>query len=154
VIPVTATRATDPEGVKGLSSTRCCDRKAGQELRRTDGSPPITISPSCPLANTQGALFCPVMRYRILCVGIDLGLLKTRQALLASRGYDSLIATAKDFEEKLRSGKFHLVILSAMLSEEEKHQIQAKLPVGTRPLVLERLVLPEELLRIVAEALG
>ncbi len=34
--------------------------------------------------------FCPVMQYRILSVGIDVGLLKTRQALLASRGYDSL----------------------------------------------------------------
>jgi hypothetical protein len=107
-----------------------------------------------PFGDTQGAFFCPVMRYRILCVRIDLGLLKTRQALLASRGYDSLIATPADFAEKLRSGKFHLVILSAMLSEEEKHQLQDKLPAGARPLVLERLVLPEELLRMVAEALG
>jgi len=30
----------------------------------------------------------------ILCVGIDLGLLKTRMALLTSRGYNSLIVTA------------------------------------------------------------
>jgi DNA-binding response OmpR family regulator len=94
------------------------------------------------------------MRYRILCVGIDLGLLKTRQALLGSRGYDSLIATPEDFAEKLRSGKFHLVILSAMLSQEDKRLIQAKLPADTRLLVWERLVLPEELLRMVAEALG
>jgi hypothetical protein len=41
-----------------------------------------------------------------------------------------------------------------MLSQGEKRQIQAQLPAGTRPLVLERLVRPEELLRMVAEALA
>jgi DNA-binding response OmpR family regulator len=94
------------------------------------------------------------MRYRILSVGIDLDLLSTRQALLASRGYDSLIATPADFEEKLSSGKFDLVILSAMLSGEEKRHIQAKLPAGTRSLVLQSLVWPKELLKMVADALG
>jgi hypothetical protein len=41
---------------------------------------------------------------RILTVGIDLDLLTTRQAVLMSRGYDSLIATPEDFDEKLQSG--------------------------------------------------
>jgi hypothetical protein len=77
----------------------------------------------------------------------------TRQALLTSRGYDSLITTPEDVDEKLHSGRFDLVILSVMLSQEEKHHIQNKLPAGTRPLVLETLVWPKELLRIVAEAL-
>jgi DNA-binding response OmpR family regulator len=94
------------------------------------------------------------MRYRILTIGIDMGLLETRQALLTSRGYDSVIATPEDVDEKLPSGRFDLVILSAMLSEEEKRLIQSKIPAGTRPLVLEKLVWPEELLRLVAEALG
>jgi DNA-binding response OmpR family regulator len=94
------------------------------------------------------------MQYRVLSVGIDEGLLKSRQALLASRGYDSQIATPEDVNEKLRSGTFDLVILSVMLSEEDKRLIQAKLPAATRPLVLETLVWPEELLRMVAEALG
>jgi hypothetical protein len=94
------------------------------------------------------------MRYRVLTVGIDMGLLETRQALLTSRGYDSVIATPEDVDEKLSSGRFDLVILSVMLSEEEKRRIEAKLPAGTRPLVLETLVWPEELLRRVAEALG
>jgi DNA-binding response OmpR family regulator len=91
---------------------------------------------------------------RVLTVGTDVDLLATRQALLVSRGYDSLIATPEDVDEKLQSGKFDLVILSAMLSREDKSQIQAKLPAGTRPLALEALVWPDELLRIVAEALG
>lgn len=42
----------------------------------------------------------------------------------------------------------------AMLSQEEKRQIQAKLPPRTRPLVLETFVWPKELLRKVAEALA
>jgi hypothetical protein len=94
------------------------------------------------------------MQYRVLTVGIDVDLLSTRQALLTSRGYDSLIATPNDVDEKLDSGRFDLVILSALLSQEEKHHIQEKLPAGTRPLVLETLVWPKELLRMVGEALG
>jgi hypothetical protein len=49
---------------------------------------------------------------------------------------------------------FDLVILSVKLSPEEKRSIQAKLPAGTRALVLESLVWPNDLLRMVAEALG
>jgi DNA-binding response OmpR family regulator len=90
----------------------------------------------------------------VLSVGIDPGLLKTRQALLASRGYDSVIATPEEVDEKLHSGTFDLVILSVMLSQQDKRLIQAKLPASTRLLVLETLVWPNELLRLVAEALG
>ena len=86
-------------------------------------------------------------------MGTDVSLLATRQALLRSRGYDSLIATLEDFDEKLSSGKFDLVIFSVTLSQEDKRHIWGKLPAGTRPLVLDALVWPEELLRIVAEAL-
>ena len=94
------------------------------------------------------------MRYRILCVGTDLGLLKTRQAVLDACGYDSAIATPETFDEKLRFGSFDLVILSMMLSEQQKRDIQAKLPAGARPLVLETMVRPDELLSMVAEALS
>jgi DNA-binding response OmpR family regulator len=94
------------------------------------------------------------MQSRILTVGTDADLLSTRQALLVSRGYDSVIATLDDFEEKLRSGRFDLAILSATLSQEQRRHIEAKLPASSRPLVLDSLVWPDELLRIVAEALG
>ena len=76
-----------------------------------------------------------------------------RQVLLTSWGYDSLIATPEDVDEKLHSGRFDLVILSVMLSQEEKRQIQAKLPAGTRQLVLKTFVWPDELMSMVAEAL-
>jgi hypothetical protein len=80
-------------------------------------------------------------------------LLTTRQAVLNSRGYASLIATPRDVDEKLQSNRFDLVILSVTLSQDEKRHIQAKLPAGTRALVLESLVWPNELLRMVTEAL-
>jgi hypothetical protein len=94
------------------------------------------------------------MRYRTLSVGTDQRLLKTRQAVLTSRGHESLIATPRDVDEKFHSGRFDLVILSVVLSPDEKRHILAILPAGTRPLLLEKLVRPEELLRLVAEALG
>jgi DNA-binding response OmpR family regulator len=89
-----------------------------------------------------------------LIVGRDVDLLMIRQVLLTSWGYDSLIATPEDVDEKLQSGKFDLVILSLMLGQEVKRQIQDKLPAGTRPLLLKTVVWPEELRRTVAEALG
>ena len=94
------------------------------------------------------------MRYRVLIVGRDVDLLMIRQVLLTSWGYDSLIATPEDVDEKLQSGRFDLVILSLMLGQEVKRQIQAKLPAGTRPLLLKTVVWPDELRRTVAEALG
>jgi DNA-binding response OmpR family regulator len=92
------------------------------------------------------------MSYRVLIVGTDADLLTTRQPLLASNGYDSMVATPEDVDEKLEAGSFELVILSVLLSREEKRRIQAKLPAGTRPLVLEKLVWPDELLRLVGQA--
>jgi hypothetical protein len=94
------------------------------------------------------------MRYRVLIVGIDVDLLEIRQVLLNSWGHDSLIATPEDFDQKLQSGTFDLVILSGVLSKEQKRQIQDKLPAGTRPLVLETVVWPDELRRTVAQALA
>jgi DNA-binding response OmpR family regulator len=94
------------------------------------------------------------MGYRVLSVGVDPGLLTTRRAVLASSGHDSLIATPHDVDEKLNSDRFDLVILSAMLNLEEKRRIQEKLPPGTRAMVLETMVWPDELLRMVAQALA
>ena len=80
-------------------------------------------------------------------------LLQIRQVLLNSWGYDSLIATPEDVDEQLESGRFDLVILSVTLGQEDKRRIQAKLPSGTRTLLLKTLVWPEDLRHTVAEAL-
>ena len=94
------------------------------------------------------------VRYRILSVGKDLVLLNTRQAVLASAGYDSVAATPENFDEKVSSKRFDLVIFSAMLSEQDKRLMQAKLPVGTRSLLLNRLMYPSELLQVAVNALA
>ena len=60
-------------------------------------------------------------------------LLEIRQVLLNSWGYDSLIATPEDVDEKLQSGRFDLVILSLTLSQEDKRRIQGK-PSGRHSL--------------------
>jgi DNA-binding response OmpR family regulator len=94
------------------------------------------------------------MGLRVLCVGIDPGLLSTRQAVLAACGYDCVIATPEDVDEKLRFGTFDLAILSVMLSHEETLTVLSKLSAGTRVLALETIVWPDELLKLVAKALG
>jgi DNA-binding response OmpR family regulator len=82
------------------------------------------------------------MGLRILSVGTDMIILETRHPLLASRGYDPLIATPEDVDEKLQAGGFDLVILSVMLTEEDKCKLcgiwataslSCWLPVAARP---------------------
>jgi DNA-binding response OmpR family regulator len=93
------------------------------------------------------------VRYRVLIVGRDVDLLMIRQVLLTSWGYDPRLPRSRTVDEKLRSGRFDLLILSLMLGQEVKRQIQDKLPAGTHPLLLTTVVWPEELRRTVAEAL-
>jgi CheY-like chemotaxis protein len=95
----------------------------------------------------------PDTRFRILCVGVDMRLLNTRQALLDSRGYESWIATPADVDEKMSSGRFDVVILSFMLSELDKRRIKAKIPAETKLVALTGLIMPDDLLRTVAETL-
>ena len=94
------------------------------------------------------------MRPRILSVGVDPGLLSTRQALLVSRGYDCANATPGDIDEALRAWRFDLVILSVMIEEADRNRIAGKLPAGTKLLKLTYLVPPEDLFEMVASALA
>jgi hypothetical protein len=73
--------------------------------------------------------------------------------LLVSGGYDAVITTPEEFDGAFNSGGFDLIILSMLLSEKEKRDIEAKLPIGTRRLVLKTLVRPDELLRMITETL-
>jgi DNA-binding response OmpR family regulator len=94
------------------------------------------------------------MRLRILCVDVDPRLLKNRQMLLGFRGYDASTATPFDVDAKLAGDEFDLVIVSAMLGEEEKQRIQRILPPETKMLPLTRLLEPDELLDMVTRAVG
>jgi DNA-binding response OmpR family regulator len=88
---------------------------------------------------------------QILCVGIDHALLASRCAVLASHGYDARPAMLLEAEELLITAGFDLIILSAMLSAEQKSRVLRAIPGATRTLILESLVAPPELLRKVAE---
>jgi DNA-binding response OmpR family regulator len=94
------------------------------------------------------------MQLRILCVGTDPSLLKTRQALLSFRGYDCTTAMSLEVDQVLTTGGFDLVILSVALGNEEQRRVQAKLPAETKALLLQHFVTPDELFAMVGTAVG
>ena len=82
---------------------------------------------------------------RLLCVGKDPALLRTRCAVLSQSGYDARSATVSEAELLLLTEEFDLIIVSAFLDEWEKGRILAA--AGTMPtLVLRGLTLAPALL--------
>ena len=91
---------------------------------------------------------------RILCIGKDSGLLRSRCAVLGHAGYDARYVMYPDAERLLTHEPFDLIILSAILSQEEKDHIWTIVG-DTRPiLTLKKLVFASELLRDVEQRLG
>jgi hypothetical protein len=93
------------------------------------------------------------MPTRLLCVGKDLDLLRTRCAVLRQSGYFAESATVPAAELRLRTEEFGLIIVSAFLDEWEKDRILSAAG-KMRTLVLRGLVLPPELLVEVERILG
>jgi hypothetical protein len=91
---------------------------------------------------------------RILCIGKDSGLLRSRCAVLAHGGYDAQYVMYPDAERLLTRESFNLIILSAILSQEEKDLIWTI--VGDTPpiLTLKKLVFASELLKDVEQRVG
>jgi DNA-binding response OmpR family regulator len=84
---------------------------------------------------------------RILCIGKDSGLLRSRVAILEHAGYYALDVMVQDAGELLAQEQFDLIILSAILTDDEKNHIRS-LVSGTTPiLALKKLVFASELLR-------
>jgi hypothetical protein len=82
---------------------------------------------------------------RLLCVGLDLNLLQIRCAVLKSAGYDAELATVAEAEILLRTEKFDLVIVSAIMSQKEKGSVISA--AGATPmLVLDGVMFPLNLL--------
>ncbi len=83
---------------------------------------------------------------RILCIGKDSGLLRSRCAVLTHAGYHAEAVMFADAENLLRTTEFDLVILSAILSSEEREHLSAFIG-GTIPiLTLKKLTFASELL--------
>jgi hypothetical protein len=89
---------------------------------------------------------------RLLCAGTDLALLQTRCAVLSRSGYYAQPATLAEAEGLLRHEEYDLVIISALLSDQEKaHMLSVA---GKTPAyVLPGFVLADELLNQVQRRL-
>jgi hypothetical protein len=88
---------------------------------------------------------------KILCVELDVGLLKSRCAVLKNAGYDSASASPHLAELMLRCQKFDLIVLSK-LSDSDLHRI-INFADGADLLVLDGFTRPSELLSLVAQRL-
>jgi len=91
---------------------------------------------------------------RILCIGKDSGLLRSRCAVLAHAGYNAEAVMFAEAESVLRTAQFDLIILSAILSDEERDYISAKVGHATPILTLKKLTFASELLREVEQRLN
>jgi hypothetical protein len=90
---------------------------------------------------------------RILCIGKDSGLLRSRCAVLTHAGYHAEAVMFADAESLLRTAEFDLIILSAILSAEERDHISAFIG-GTVPiLALKKLTFASELLAEIEQRL-
>ena len=90
---------------------------------------------------------------RILCIGKDSGLLRSRCAVLTHAGYHAEAVMFGEAESLLRTAEFDLIILSAILSGEEKDRISAFIG-GTIPIVaLKKLTFASELLAEIEQRL-
>jgi DNA-binding response OmpR family regulator len=86
---------------------------------------------------------------RILCLGKNPGLLRSRCAVLAHNGYHAEFATIPEGFEQLRTEKYDLLIVSSRLVKENGKLLPAEIPT----LVLDGIVFPTEFLHAVSEKL-
>jgi hypothetical protein len=89
---------------------------------------------------------------KILCVELDFTVLESRCAVLKYSGYDATPASPRVAEIALRSQKFDLLVISS-LSDSDLQRI-VNLSDGAEVLVLDELIVPSELLSLVAQRLN
>jgi DNA-binding response OmpR family regulator len=83
---------------------------------------------------------------RILCIGKDSGLLRSRCAVLTHAGYHAQAVMLAEAENLLQTAEFDLIILSAILSPEERDHISAFIGGRVPILALKKLTFASELL--------
>jgi hypothetical protein len=89
---------------------------------------------------------------RILCIGKDFGLLRSRVALLTNAGYDCQAAMLHEAEGVLRIQDFDLIILSASLSDKEGDYITNL--IGDRAPILKLREFTPDLLAMVGRTIA
>jgi hypothetical protein len=92
-------------------------------------------------------------RQRILCIGKDAGLLRSRCAVLAYGGYYADYALFHSPSALLQRVRCGLVILSAVLSDGEGEYIAEIAGTSTTVVRLREIVFPQTLLCLVGELL-
>jgi DNA-binding response OmpR family regulator len=95
----------------------------------------------------------PAKPARILCVGRELYLLETRCAVLTQSGYDARSAALLEAEDLLRTEKYDLVIVSALLSDDERSRILTAVAGSSPILTLTGMTFASELLSEVERTL-
>ncbi|HET6216434.1 MAG TPA: hypothetical protein VFE27_05400 [Acidobacteriaceae bacterium] len=90
---------------------------------------------------------------RILCIGKDSGLLRSRCAILTHAGYDARAGMFAEAESLLQPADFDLIILSAILTGEERDQISAFIGDRVPILTLKKLIFATELLAEIEQRL-
>jgi DNA-binding response OmpR family regulator len=94
------------------------------------------------------------MTSKILCVGADENLLRTRCAVLQKNGYDARCSLYPKSADILRTEHFDLIVVSAFLSDEQKRKILEVVNESTPTIVLKGLTLAPDLLALVKDRLG
>jgi DNA-binding response OmpR family regulator len=90
---------------------------------------------------------------RILCIGKDSGLLRSRCAVLTHAGYHAEAVMFAEAESLLQTAEFDLIILSAILSAEERDHISAFIGDTVPILALKKLTFASELLAEIEQRL-
>ena len=93
-------------------------------------------------------------KVRILCVGNDADLLRTRCAVLERSGYDARPSLYPDALDLLRKEQFDLAIVSFFLDEQAKVYIRELVGGRTPIITLEGLTLAPELLSLIGQHLA
>jgi DNA-binding response OmpR family regulator len=90
---------------------------------------------------------------RILCIGKDSGLLRSRCAILTHAGYQAEAVMFAEAESLLQTAEFDLIILSAILSAEERDHISSFVSGRVPILALKKLTFASELLAEIEQRL-
>jgi DNA-binding response OmpR family regulator len=90
---------------------------------------------------------------RILCIGKDSGILRSRCAILKDAGYQAQAVFVAAADNLLQQESFDLLILSVILSEEEREHIATIVAGATPILQVTKTILAFELLAEVEQLL-
>ena len=83
---------------------------------------------------------------KVICVGTPPELLKSRELVLQSAGYEATFVDAKEAHSLLHTGVFNVMILSVTTSEEERAALRQITSERTRIVQLDVFTSPHELL--------